>query len=82
MTLKHVLEPRVLEGLSPRFLSNVVYAVASAPAAVRNQHAPAAIILVLPVLLQPDKLAVSNDQVGGQIEMAAASVVVLLSSGV
>jgi len=66
MTLNHVLESSVLEGLSPRFLSNVVHAVASAPAVVRNQHAPAAINLVLPVLLQSDKLAVSNDQVGGK----------------
>lgn len=60
-TLQHLLAPRVLTTLQPRNLSNLVYAVAAAPAAVAAQHAGPTLQAVLPVLRQ--HLHTANSQV-------------------
>jgi hypothetical protein len=63
-TLDYLLAPAVLTSLQPRVLSNIIYAVASAPADVRREHAAAVVSTVLPVLLLKDKLQDANAQVG------------------
>lgn len=64
--MERLLDSRVLNSLEPRFLSTIVYATASAPASVRDEWASSAVGRVLPVLLQQDKLAGSNEQVGNR----------------
>lgn len=82
-TLDHLLAPSVLNTLKPRFLSNVVYAVASAPAEIREQHVGSALTAVLPVLLQERKLHGCNAQVGsltGLLLLAARAQSLLLAA--
>lgn len=82
-TLDHVLAPSVLRTLKPRFLSNLVYAVASAPADIRAQHVGPTVTAVLPVLLQERKLHACNAQVGsltGLVLLAAMAQSLLLTA--
>lgn len=67
-TLEHVLTAEVLNKLQPRSLSNLVYAIAAAPAAVAAAYAPALANKVLPVLLQQHTLEACNAQVGSHLD--------------